>query len=155
MKIRRLSADDWQLWREVRLRALEEAPAAFGSALADWSGNSDLEQRWRARLDNVPANFVAYLEGKAIGQVSGAYTEHDERVELISMWVAPEARGAGVGDALVGLVESWARSVGAEFLVLSVKIDNGRAIGLYERHGFARTAASADRGEFEMVKRLR
>ncbi len=60
-------------------------------------------------------------------------------VELLSLWVAPTARGRGVGDALVREVERWARSVGARFVRLGVAADNPAARGLYKRHRFDAT----------------
>ncbi|MGI9623320.1 MAG: GNAT family N-acetyltransferase [Acidimicrobiales bacterium] len=154
-EIRKLTTDQWPVWRDVRLRALEEDPAAFGSTLADWSGSGDSKERWSERLDNVAANFVAFLPGGPVGQVSGGRTEQSAHVELMSMWVAPEARGTGVGDALVEAVERWARELGAESVALSVKVDNRPAIRLYERKGFARASTPARDGEYEMVKSLR
>ena len=53
-----VTSDGWRLWRELRLAALAEAPAAFGSTLAEWSGAVDTEQRWRARLEDVALNLV-------------------------------------------------------------------------------------------------
>src|SRR5690348_12584381 len=102
VEIKRLTADDWQLWRVVRRRALQDAPEAFGATLADWDGELDVESRWRARLETVPFNVVACFEGEPVGQVSGTAPDDDGRVELISMFVAPEARGRGIGRALIG-----------------------------------------------------
>jgi hypothetical protein len=48
-----LTPNDWRQWRELRLAALAEAPAVFGSTLADWTGEGDTEDRWRARLSSV------------------------------------------------------------------------------------------------------
>ena len=56
---RRLTEDDWTLWRDVRLRALADSPGAFGSTLGYWSGPGDREERWRSRLADVPFNVVA------------------------------------------------------------------------------------------------
>ena len=50
--------DDWRMWRALRLAALTDAPGAFGSTLAEWSGTGDTEQRWRARLGDVALNLV-------------------------------------------------------------------------------------------------
>ncbi len=33
---RMVGVEDWQLWRDLRLEALQEAPYAFGSTLAEW-----------------------------------------------------------------------------------------------------------------------
>jgi ribosomal protein S18 acetylase RimI-like enzyme len=55
------------------------------------------------------------------------------------MWVAPDARGAGVGRALVDAVAAWARDRGCGRLVLSVTESNERARRFYVTHGFADT----------------
>jgi hypothetical protein len=65
-----LTSDDWQLWRQLRRRALAEDPAAFGSTLAQWSGAGDTEQRWRARLNDVACNLVVFDDGVAAGMIS-------------------------------------------------------------------------------------
>ena len=49
-----LTPADWCQLRALRLAGLAEAPAAFGSALAEWTGKGDTEHRWRARLSSVP-----------------------------------------------------------------------------------------------------
>ena len=47
-ELARLGTDDWKIFRDVRLRSLADAPAAFGSRYDDWV--SAPEVRWRARL---------------------------------------------------------------------------------------------------------
>jgi ribosomal protein S18 acetylase RimI-like enzyme len=138
IELRELTADDWQLWRELRLAALEEAPYAFGSQLADWVDAE--EERWRARLD-IPGsrNFVAVLDGTPVGMASGVRTDEDGVAELISMWIAPTGRGHGIGDQLMARVEGWARDAEAQILELSVADGNEKARALYLRSGFADT----------------
>ncbi|MGW5108617.1 GNAT family N-acetyltransferase [Nocardia sp. NPDC004123] len=135
-----LRPDDWPLWRELRLQALTESAAVFGSTLAEWSGPGDTEQRWRARLTDVPLNFIVRLDGTPVG-MAGAYIRDDEAAELISLWVAESARGRGVGDAAVRAVADWA---GRRDVVLSVKSGNDSAIALYVRHGFVDAGPSPD-----------
>ncbi len=130
-----LEEDDWSTWRAVRLRALAEAPWAFGSKLEDWQGDGDTEARWRSRLSEVPFNAVAFIGGEAVGQV-GALVHDTASTLLISMWVSPSARGRGVGDSLINAVIEWSSGRGATAVRLNVKTDNRRAISLYERQGF-------------------
>ncbi len=132
--IRAVSADDWMAWRALRLRALREASFAFGSTYDDWRDAP--ESRWRQRLQTAQAlNLIAYLDESPVGMASGMPGERAGTIELISMWVDPSARGAGVGDGLIDSIERWA-SGRADELWLAVVPANDRAIGLYSRHGF-------------------
>ncbi|MEU3270990.1 GNAT family N-acetyltransferase [Saccharomonospora sp. NPDC006951] len=146
LELRAVNSDDWPLWRELRLAALAEAPYAFGSTLAQWQGEGDREDRWRARLEIPGAhNVVAVTDGIPAGMASGVPAEDaGDHVELISMWVSPPARGKGVGDSLIREVERWAIEQGATSLRLAVMPDNVRATALYERHGFFCTGEQGD-----------
>ncbi len=77
---------------------------------------------------------------------------------LASVAVAPGARGAGVGTALLEAGE--ARFPNARFLFLCVSDFNPRARALYEKKGYALVGTLPDyvvdgRAELLMVKRLR
>jgi ribosomal protein S18 acetylase RimI-like enzyme len=150
-QIQVLAPDDWRLWRRLRLAALADAPHAFGSVLADWQGDGDREERWRARLELAGScNLVALLNAIPVGMASGIPADEDAHqpagatAELISMWVAPEARGQGVADKLIDHVEAWARQERAIRLQLAVTDGNERAAALYRRHGFAETGELGD-----------
>jgi len=146
-----LSSEDWRTWRDLRLRALAEAPYAFGSTLEAWE--SAPEGRWRERLDLPDAlNVIAKIDDEAVGMATGA--SFDGTLELISMWVAPEARGRGVGDALVAMISRWARERGATELRLAVVAHNANAVRLYLRHGFVDVGPSDEVGERAMSKPL-
>ncbi|MFJ9849197.1 GNAT family N-acetyltransferase [Streptomyces sp. NPDC101150] len=134
VRLRVLTIDDWPLWQDVRLAALAEAPHSFKSRLEDWHCGG--EERWRARLAMPGAhNIVAFLRGQAVGMAGGLPVDRDA-CELRSVWVSPEARGCGVGDLLVTVIEAWARRSGATTLRLAVIPGNGPAMTLYQRHGF-------------------
>lgn len=57
--------------------------------------------------------------------------------ELYRLYVAAQAKGAGVAQALMQLVLDWARAEGASALWLSVWENNTRAQAFYRRYGFA------------------
>jgi ribosomal protein S18 acetylase RimI-like enzyme len=135
-QIRMLGNNDWRLWRKLRLAALAESPGAFSSMLGEWQGEGDTEARWRARLSAVALNIVAEIDEIATGMVSATAPNVEGTVELLSMWVAPPARGHGVGDALVRAVIQWAQEQQAGRIVLAVFESNRHALGLYIRHQF-------------------
>jgi GNAT superfamily N-acetyltransferase len=140
--VRVLTRDDWALWREVRLAALTEAPQAFGAALADHQGDRDRPEGWQARLELAGScNLVAHVGDRAVGMAGGVPTDDTGVVELISMWVAPAARGLGVGVRLIEAIEQWATRRGATALRLTVVEDNAPAADLYRRAGFAPSGA--------------
>jgi ribosomal protein S18 acetylase RimI-like enzyme len=132
-----LTADDWRTFREVRMAALAEAPYAFGTELAQWQGEGDREERWRQRLIDVPFNAVAYFDGRPAGMVGATHPNEHGEIKLISMWVAPPARGRGTGDALVLAVLAWARERRIGAVILDVVESNARARAFYRRMGFA------------------
>jgi GNAT superfamily N-acetyltransferase len=76
----------------------------------------------------------------------GAVLFHGEHpAELKRMWVASEARGAGVGRRLLRQLEQHARSAGATAVRLETNGALAEAIGLYRAEGYAEVAAfSAD-----------
>jgi GNAT superfamily N-acetyltransferase len=122
--------DDWADWRLLRQRSLSEDPDAFSSSTTMWTGANDTEQRWRARLDNGPC-FIAYDDGVPVGMVAGQVV--GGAAELISMWVAPEARRRGVGRDLIERIVEW--SAGRP-LSLRVVDGNEPAVKAYESHDF-------------------
>jgi ribosomal protein S18 acetylase RimI-like enzyme len=138
MEVIRLTPDEPQRLREIRLRALRDAPDAFGSTLAENEGRP--RSIWVRQLTELPT-FVAVVDGEDVGMVRGARDEADpdDVAWLLSMWVAPEARGRGIGSALVDALTGWARSERFRRVLLDVADDNHAAIGLYAGKGFVPT----------------
>ncbi len=61
-----------------------------------------------------------------------------DEVHLLNITVAPEHQGQGWGRTLLDALRIWSRGQGRQWLWLEVRQSNARAIGLYERYGFAR-----------------
>lgn len=136
--VREITADDWELMRDIRLTALAEAPYAFGSTYAREAAFT--EGGWRGRISERSVMFLAHEEtgDAAPAGLAGVYVE-DGAAELVSMWVRPSARGLGVGEALVGAAASWAKTRDFGSLSLWVTESNAPAVRLYERLGFGPT----------------
>lgn len=140
MYVRRLRPEQAHSWRELRLRALKEAPHAFGSTYEEERRRAAglWEERtaaFAAGLERVM--FVAEVAGRLVG-CAGAMTEDGEPY-VISMWVEPAHRGRRLGEELLAAVAGWARGRGHGRLRLWVVRENRAAIALYERVGFRRT----------------
>lgn len=137
MNVLQLTAEDWARFRRIRMNALAEAPEAYGSTLEDASARSETD--WRSQLDTL-ATFVAVIDGEDAGTARGGPHDTDPAAAfLLSMWVAPDHRGCGVGERLIDAVAQWARSAGYSRLLLDVADRNLPAIALYRRAGFLPT----------------
>ena len=132
--IKRLAADEGLRLRTIRLRALVDAPDAFGTTY-DEAAAQPLDS-WTAQLQEI-ATFVAVVNGEDVGLVRGARDDLQPNTAwLISMWVSPEVRGQGVGETLIDAIVEWARASGARRVLLDVGDRNQPAIALYARKGF-------------------
>ncbi len=79
--------------------------------------------------------LVIYQEGNPVG--CGAVRLIDpETAELKRMYVAPAARGRGLGRRLVAALETEARALGVRRLVLETGIRQSAALALYCSTGF-------------------
>ncbi|MFL5927421.1 MAG: GNAT family N-acetyltransferase [Gaiellaceae bacterium] len=86
---------------------------------------------------------IATLHGTAVG--CGALKFHGRRpAELKRMWVAPAARGLGLGRRLLGELERLARDHGALMLRLETNVNLTEAIALYRSAGYREVAPFND-----------
>ena len=138
--VRRFAADEWRVYRDLRLRALVDSPDAFGSTHEGEAARSDTE--WQDRLvtgagaaDQMPV--VALVGERPVGLAWGRRDERDATVaNLFQVWVSPTHRGHGIGRLLTDAVIAWARDLGVRTLRLGVTPSHPAALQLYRRAGF-------------------
>lgn len=139
-RIAHMQPDDVDRVRAARLRALADAPDAFGTTLAEDQARPLPE--WRARLESSgAATYLATRDGHDIGMATGVGVD-DTTAALCGMWVAGESRGSGAADALVHAVIAWARARGCRRVILEVADENARAVQFYARMGFEPTGGT-------------
>lgn len=138
---------DWRRWRAIRLRALEFDPDAFATSAHAWIAGGDTEERWRRRI-GAPGRLFLAVDPPGV-DVAMIGLDLRGEPELISMWVAPEVRRQGVGEALVRAVidEAAGRPVR-----LRVMTGNDRAREFYARLGFVLVSEQPD-GEGTLTMR--
>jgi DNA-binding MarR family transcriptional regulator/GNAT superfamily N-acetyltransferase len=89
------------------------------------------------------AFFVAYLHGEPIG--CGAVKHHpDAPGELKRMWIAPTARGLGLGRRLLATLEACARDGGARVAHIETSAVLREALALYRSTGWVEVAPFND-----------
>ena len=152
-----MRADEWQALRDVRLRALADAPSAFATRYeearerppswwVDWAA--------RSASGNGQAMFLAWEDAAPVGIV-GTFVEDDGNRWLISMWTEPAARGRGVGRALVEAVVAFARAAGSGELLLEVTEGNDAAYTLYRACRFEETGPGERHADGNPTRQMR
>lgn len=135
--IRRLLAADAEGYRSIRLAALADAPEAFGSDVATESA-SPVD----AFANTLRSGYVAgAFAGERLVAIAGFRALEREKTrhrgDIWGVYVAPEARGTGVGRRLMEHVLDYARTQVLQ-VHLAVTASNGAAVALYEHLGFIR-----------------
>lgn len=140
MRIRRLLPADAGAFQDLRLRGLLESPTAFGSSyeeevdrsipaiaasLAEGTGRN----MFGALIDNQLVGVVGVGREPALKQLHRGF--------IRSMYVAPQARGRGIGKALMQEAVHFARAMpGLRQLTLTVTAGNSAALATYKGFGF-------------------
>ncbi|MGA9859761.1 MAG: GNAT family N-acetyltransferase [Solirubrobacteraceae bacterium] len=151
LTIRAVREGDAEPLRRLRLRALAQAPEAFGATVDEEQAHPAEHWLDLARLSAVGDATVVYVaidDGRWLGMAAGRWYERDRGIAgLWGMWVDPSLRGRGVGERLVRTVRDWAADRNARFLRLGVVRGHEDPTAFYERLGFVRT------GEVGTLKR--
>ena len=144
--------------REAKLPSDEPAILSFINGLQDFEATFEPDRRrdpdfatqhWRELQHRCAEKhgimLIAEDADKAVGWAF-AYEQHGELfiVEperrhgfLAEIFVSPEARGKGLGRALIEACEDWARGRGHKLLTIGVLAKNPGAIRAYQASGYA------------------
>src|SRR5215212_9614665 len=107
--------------------------ATFETVVPEWRAWSASHRR--------DCRFVARLDGRVVGWTAVArYSSRDvyAGVAWESVYVAEEARGRGVGRALLEALIPAAEASGLWTLIAGVQANNAPSLALHERAGFRR-----------------
>ena len=140
VKIRRLGDHEIVLHRDLRLRALRDAPDAFAETAAEAEARPASYWEDFTRSVTQPGRHVMFLacDGNAVyGSMYGLRDRESSDIGRVGgTWVDPAYRRQGIGKALLHAVISWARDERFNRLRLWVPVASVGAIALYRRAGF-------------------
>jgi GNAT superfamily N-acetyltransferase len=139
-RVRQLDANDIEAFQAFRREGLLSHPLAFGASPEDEEG---LNKEFIVSSFNTPersAVFGAFADRQMVGVVAvrrhGARKAH-HRAQVWGMFVAPAARGRGLGRLLLATAVEQARAWSGIIQVqLSVADAAPEARHLYETFGF-------------------
>jgi GNAT superfamily N-acetyltransferase len=99
--------------------------------------------------------FVAYLHDEAIG-CGGVKHHADAPAEIKRMWIAPQARGLGLGRRLLETLEACALAGGAQVAHIETSAVLTEALALYRSAGWVEVPAFNDEpfADYWFEKRL-
>ncbi|MGJ7551230.1 GNAT family N-acetyltransferase [Pseudomonas alloputida] len=138
--VRPLEASEWQVYRNLRLRALHDSQDAFASQYEGEAVREDSD--WAARVSAAAKStgaevLIAFQQTEPCGLLwCKSSAAEPAVVELFQMWVDPAFRGFGAGRALLDAAIAWAHRRGAERVCLGVTIAQSAAMHLYQSSGF-------------------
>jgi GNAT superfamily N-acetyltransferase len=86
-------------------------------------------------------NLIAYLDGApaGVGLLTGDPFTRDHEDQYVEVAVLPDARGRGVGTALLGELSRRARALGKSGLMCAAAADDSVSNAFLERRGFVET----------------
>ncbi len=160
MEIVRLPVEDWQAYRDLRLRALNEDPQAFSSTYAEVAAWP--EERWKRRLRDALEGerswlFFAREKGRLVGMI-GAFVDEasPENATIVSVYVPAEVRGRGISSELLTcILGELSRHPSLKMATLAVNKQQLPAVGLYRKFGFQATRTEpAQTGNGELVEEM-
>jgi RimJ/RimL family protein N-acetyltransferase len=140
MLVRRLVSQDAAEYRALRLAALQESPASFGSSYEEECDRPVGDFAALVGDSGESAFFGAFSDARLVGSVgfgrrSGLKERHKGFIR--GMYVVPTARGQGIGQALLARALDFAATIAnLQQVTLTVNASNLPAIRLYTVAGF-------------------
>lgn len=126
-------------------RAVEaDLPALLALERSAFTTDHLSPRQYRRHLHSASAVVLAAVDGSSVlGKAVVFFRATSDIARLYSIAVSHEARGRGLGEALLAAAEGAAREHACTRMRLEVRQDNAGAIRLYERLRYRRFAARA------------
>jgi len=131
--------------RFVRGEDVEAVIAHVRASLAEFGLEFGRGAETDEQLLALPGSYAdhggAFWVAGDIAGTCGVFPVADGVYELRKMYLAPSARGTGLGKRMLATAIEWVRARGGTQLVLDTTEAMSRAIAFYEANGFVRDDA--------------
>ncbi len=138
MNIRRLTINDLNSYKQIRLELLKNHPENFGSDPKEEAAFE--ESMWMKRIENKYVDSYGVFDGNDIVGIAVCVRNPRKKMKhfagISSIYVKPETRGQGIARQIIQRIINDCQQNGLEFVRLSVVTENEPAISLYKSLGF-------------------
>ncbi len=132
IEVKRVEFDEWKKFRDIRIRAIEDSPQAFGDTLEVTRERQ--KEVWLTWIDGA-YNYVIEVNNKF--QSLGTFRQDENNDWVINgVWTDPEFRGRGYSKKIFNTILEKAKSLYVKEIVLSVNPVQKEAFNLYTKLGF-------------------
>lgn len=147
--IRRTTANDGNLLREIRLASLADAPHAFNTPLQEALALPEehfVSEALRQSRSELATSFLLFDGEKLAGTVGAFFKDlQPPRPLICALWVTPALRGTSAASRLVKTAVEWLRARGAQNVHAWVADSNVHGQLFYKKLGFHATAEQRPR----------
>lgn len=135
MNIRLLMVEDADLWKKIRLEALQDSPESFGSAYEEEINFSQMDWESGLKKNDIFGVFIdeELVATAAFFNLLSLKTKH--RGFIYAVYTKPAYRGKGLAGSLIERIITHAKSCVIQLHLACVTTNLG-AVKLYEKHNF-------------------
>jgi len=139
MEIIKLAPEDWKIYKDLRLEALEKEPTAFGDSFAEASKRTD--EDWKGKVAKSTSHIFVAREGEDCFGMTAFFQESGEKMKHIAyiwgVYVRESHRGQKVSKKLMQvLMDEVQKNKEITKINLNVNTKQIAAVKLYESFGF-------------------
>ncbi len=136
--IRQLGSDDWQLFREMRLRAVTEFSNYFLDNAANCAARD--EAFWRDMLTNKDCAIFGLFDGDTHIGITGAFRWKESREDTVILgmsYLVKDYRGRGLSRLFYEARINWAKEQeGINRITVSHREENAASKAANQNFGF-------------------
>ena len=141
--VRPAKAEEWKVWKELRLQSLQDSPESFGEQYADAVKKTDDE--WKNKMQEVATlsttdTLFAIVEDQVVGMMYVFFRNDQQDTGGIGgLWVTPDNRQKGVGREMIDAALGWMKEKELQQVTFWNNKSNAASTKFYEKLGFTYT----------------
>jgi RimJ/RimL family protein N-acetyltransferase len=140
LTVRALAVSEWELFRDVRLMALKDAPGVFATSYSQAAQRTP--ETWQSLVSGPTNQVFGLFDGAVLIGITGAFAWPDdhsaETATLVMSYIVPAFRGRGLSRLLYAAALDWTRAH-PRFtrVIVAMRASNAASRRACKGHGFA------------------